>query len=43
MAPLRKAFLVLASAIVIATATKLEATNNLSNIKNVVVLVQENR
>ena len=42
MAPLRKAFLVLASAIVvIAAATKTK--NGLSNIKNVVVLVQENR
>lgn len=38
MVPLRNTFLVLASAIVIATAK-----NPLSNIKNVVVLVQENR
>lgn len=38
MAPLRNAFLVIASAIAAATAK-----NALSNIKNVVVLVQENR
>jgi hypothetical protein len=40
MAQLRKAFLVLASAIVISTA---KHTSGLGNIKNVVVLVQENR
>ena len=40
MAPLRKAFLILAGAIAIASAKKISA---LSNIKNVVVLVQENR
>ena len=40
MAPLRNAFLILASVIAIATAKK---NSPLSNIKNVVVLVQENR
>ena len=41
MAPLRNIkYLVLASAIVVSTA---QSTLRLSNIKNVVVLVQENR